>query len=164
MQLVMPGLGLFVWMVISFTIVFFILRKAAWKPLLKVLNERETNIQESLDAAEKAKAQIKASESENEKVLEEARREREKIIQQARQVKDQMVSEAKAEAAAEVEKMKEQARASIENEKKAAINELKESVANLSVEIAEKLLKKELASDQEQARLIDDYIKKLDLN
>ena len=164
MQLITPDFGLIFWMIISFGIVVAILRIFAWKPILNSLKERQERIQESLDAAKKAREEVKKKEAEHERLMQEARQEREKILKEAKEKKDEIIAEAKKEASQEAEKIKEQARTSIEHEKSSAIKELKNTVANLSVDIAEKLLRKELSGDKEQEELIESYMKDIDIN
>jgi len=164
MELVKPAFGLLFWMLISFGIVFFILKKYAWAPILKMLKEREDGIQTALDAAKKAKEEMAALKSGNERILIEARAERDALIKEAREIKEAIIQEAKAKAVKEVEKLMASARENINTEKMAAITELKNQVAVLSMEIAEKILKEELSSQDKQKTLIKALLEDVNLN
>jgi len=157
MDLLTPHLGLFFWSLISFLLVLFILGKYAWKPILKSLEERETKIADSIATAQKVRAEMDQLKADNEKLLQEAREERSNILKEAREAKDKMISEAKEQAKTEAEKMIADARRQIENEKNAALTEVKNQVGVLAVEVAEKILRKELSDAQAQ----DQYIKAL---
>ncbi len=164
MELVKPEFGLIFWMCISFGVIFFILKKFAWLPILNMLNERETSIQNALDSAEKAKEEMKAMQSSNERILADARAERDLLLKDARDIREKMISEAKNIAAKEGERMLKSARENIQNEKMAAISELKNQVAVLSIEIAEKILKSELSSDEKQKSLVKNLLQDVNLN
>ena len=164
MGLLTPDYGLVFWMVLSFSIVLFILKKYAWKPILNALKEREKSIEGALKSAEKAKAEMAKLQADNEKILAEARLERDKLIKEARQMKDKIVEDAKALAQVEAQKMIESARQSITSEKKAAIKEIKDQVAVLSVQVAEKLIKDKLAASADQGEYIDKLLKDIKLN
>lgn len=158
------SIGTVIWTTIAFLVVVFILAKFAWKPILKSIKAREESIEEALEAAEAAKEQMKDLQASNEKLLAEARQERESIIKSAREAKDKMIAEAKEKAKAEGDKMIQNAEAAIKAEKASAVNELKTLVGELSVEIAEKILKQELSSSDKQNALIEDAIKNSKLN
>lgn len=158
------GIGLIFWTSIAFLAVLFILTKFAWKPILKSVRERETTIADSLEAAEKAKKEMEKLQADNEKLLQEARVERDSILKEARDTKDKIISEAKDKAGDEADKIIKSAKDSIENEKKAAITELKNQVATLSVEIAEKILREELSSDEKQKAMVNNLVKEMNLN
>jgi len=164
MELVKPEFGLIFWMVISFGLIMLILRKFAWKPILNMLHERETSIQDALDSAEKAKEEMKALQSSNEKILADARNERDQLLKDAREIREKMIADAKGIATKEGERMLTIARENIQNEKMAAITELKNQVATLSIEIAEKILKSELSSDEKQKSLVNTLLKDVNLN
>lgn len=164
MELVQPAFGLIFWMFISFGIIFFILKKYAWGPILRMLKEREDGIQTALDAAKKAKEEMAALKSGNERILIEARAERDALIKEAREIKEAIIHEAKAKAAKEVEKLMAAARENINAEKMAAITELKNQVAVLSMEIAEKILKEELSTQDKQKTLIKALLQDVNLN
>ena len=140
MELITPGLGLIIWTSLSFLMLLGILSQFAWKPILAGLKERETNISDALSAAEKAKADIQKLQADNEKLLNEARAERDKILREAAAAAAEMIASAKGKAEAEGAKAMEVAKSAIANEKQAALVEIKNTAAVLSVEIAEKLL------------------------
>ncbi|MBK7181721.1 MAG: F0F1 ATP synthase subunit B [Bacteroidetes bacterium] len=164
MELVKPSIGLIFWMAVSFSIILFLLKKFAWKPILGMIKEREESIESALAAAEKAKEEMKALQSNNERILAEARAERDTLLKEAREIKDKMILEAKTTATKEGERMLAIARENIQNEKMAAITELKNQVATLSIEIAEKILKSELSSDEKQKSLVNTLLKDVNLN
>jgi len=164
MELVSPSLGLLFWMLVSFSIVLFILGKFAWPLILKGLKDREDFIDSALKSAEKAKAEMENLKSDNEKILNEARAERYKIIQEGKDIKDKVVSEAKTIAEAEARKIIEAAKDAIKKEQAAAVDETKNLIANLSVSIAEKLLKKNLSSDASQQEYLNQVINEIKLN
>lgn len=164
MELVKPSIGLIFWMVVSFSIILFLLKKFAWKPILSMIKEREQSIENALSAAEKAKEEMKALQSSNEKILAEARSERDALLKEARELKEKIIAEAKGIAAKEGERMLEATRLSIQNEKMAAIAEIKNQVATLSIEIAEKILKSELSTDEKQKTLVNTLLKEVNLN
>lgn len=164
MELVKPAFGLIFWMFISFGIIVFILKKYAWSPILGMLKEREDGIQNALDAAKKAKEEMASLQSNNERIISEAKAERDKLLKEAREMKDSIIAEAKAKAGKEGEKLMSAARESINNEKMAAITELKNQVAQLSVEIAEKILKEELSSQDKQKTLVKALLEDVNLN
>jgi F-type H+-transporting ATPase subunit b len=164
MELVMPDTGLLIWMMITFLIVLILLRKFAWKPILKMIKDRENSIEGALKSAENAKLEMQNLKSDNEKILAQARNERDQMMKDARDMKDQIVGEAKGKAKEEADKILTSAREAIQNEKMAAITELKNQVALLSVEIAEKILKRELSDENKQKDLIGDLLKDTKLN
>lgn len=160
----MPNTGLAIWMMITFLIVLFLLTKFAWKPLLKMIREREDSIDNALKSAEKAKEEMNNLKAENEQILAQARSERDAMLKEAREMKDNIVGEAKNKAKEEADKLLAAARQAIQNEKVAAITELKNQVATLSVDIAEKILRRELSSENKQKELIGDLLKEVKLN
>jgi F-type H+-transporting ATPase subunit b len=164
MGLVTPNPGTLFWMVIIFGIVLFILGKFAWKPILKMLKDREESIANALASADKAREEVAGLKADNEKIMREARHEKEEILKEAREIKDKIVAEAKEKAILEAQKSVEQARLQIESEKMAAINEIKKQVAELSVKIAEKLIKKELSNPAEQDRIVNGQLDDFKLN
>lgn len=164
MGLVIPDYGLLFWMVLTFLIVMFILKKFAWKPILSSLKEREDSIEEALESAQKAREEMSKLQADNEKILEEARHERNEMLKEAKEVKQSIIDEAKGIAAHEAEKMIESALKAIENEKTAAINEMKENIASFSILIAEKILRKQLDDPSKQKDLMDLYLKDVKLN
>ena len=164
MELIQPGIGLIFWMTLSFLIVIFILKKFAWKPILNGLKEREKSIDEALNAAEKAREEMKNLKSDNEKLLQEAKEERDNILRDARKVKDSIILEAKEKAQVEANRIVEGAMVTIENEKNAAVHELKNQIATLSIEIATKILKEELKVKGKQKELIDKLVSEIKFN
>lgn len=164
MGLILPDTGLVIWMSITFLIVLFILKKFAWKPILRGIHDRESSIENALKAAENAKAEVANLKAENERILADARAERDNMIREARELRESMISEAKNKAKAEGEKMLTAARESIQNEKMAAITDLKNQVAQLSIDIAEKIIARELSSENKQKELIGDLLKEVKLN
>jgi len=164
MGLVTPDFGLVFWMLISFISLLIILKKFAWKPILGSLKAREDSIDEALKSAEKAKDEMAKLHADNKIILQEAKVERESLLKEAREIKDKIVAEAKNEATLEADKIITNAKAQIEGEKLAAIGEIKEKVVLLSVDIAEKIIKKNLDSDSKQKDYADSLISKINLN
>ena len=147
MELVTPGFGLVFWMVLSFGVVLFILKKYAWKPILKSIEDRNSFIKKSLESAEEAKKEMENLQADNESILREAKIERDKLLKEGRDMKESIINSAKQEAQSAKEKIVNEANESIENMKKAAITEINNQIATVSVEIAEKLLKEELKDE-----------------
>jgi F-type H+-transporting ATPase subunit b len=164
MQLLNFDPGLILWQIIIFLLLFFLLAKLAWKPIINSLKEREQSIQDALDTAEKARQEMASLKSENEKLLKEAREERDKMLRQAREASNRMIEEAQGDAKKAGDKIIEDAKAAINIEKQAALKEVKIQVANFALEVAGKLMKKNLSSDPAQKALIEDYINDLKLN
>ncbi len=164
MGLVMPNPGTIIWMLIIFGVVLFILKKFAWKPILNALKEREESIANALNSAEEAKKEVAGLKADNEKIIAEARREKDAILKEAREIKEKIIAEAKEKAGTEAQKSIDQARQQIEAEKTAAISDIKKQVAELSVMIAEKVIKKELAGKGEQEKMVDGLIDDIKLN
>jgi len=158
------SVGLFFWQSLIFIALIFLLRKFAWKPILDAVNDREDSIEEALKGAEEAKRAMAELKSNNEDLLNEARVERDAMMKEARGLKDQIVNDAKSTANEEAEKIVAAARESIQHEKMAAITDLKNQVAVLSIEIAEKILKDELSSADKQKAIIDNVVKDINLN
>lgn len=164
MDLLTPGSGLIIWQAIIFILLVILLSKFAWKPILGSLKEREESIQNALDTADKARAEMAKLTSDNEKLLKEAREERDKMLKEAREVANRLKDEAHVDAKKAADKIISEARAAINVEKEAALRDVKTQVALFSLEVAEKLMKKNLSSDKEQKGLIEGYIKDLKLN
>ena len=164
MGLVTPGIGLLFWMVLSFGTVLFLLKKFAWKPILKALNDREDNIQKALDSAELAREKMEQLKADNEAIMQEAREERDYLLQETREAREKMISDAKGLAKEEARKIVDAARIKINNEKAAAIEEIKNQVASLSIEMAEKILKQKLADSKEQKDLVRKLLDEIELN
>ena len=156
--------GLFFWQIMILVVLVILLKKLAWKPILDALNAREQGIQDALDSAENARKEMQNLKSDNEKLLQEARMERDAMIKEAREIKDKMISEAKEDAQREGEKMIQQAKATIQTEKNAALADIKNQVATLSVQIAEKVVREELSTKAKQERLVEDMLDDVKLN
>ncbi len=157
MEIVSPGIGLILWMTVSFAALVFILRRYAWKPILKSLHDREETIDEALNQANMAREEMKNLKSDNEKLLKEAQEERAVMLRDARKVKESIIEEAKTKANEEANNIVESAKERIENEKMAAMTDLKNQIASISIEVAEKVLERELATENKQ----ETYLKKL---
>lgn len=158
------SLGTVIWTSIAFLLVLFLLGKFAWPSILNTIKEREESIENALQSAEKAKAMMEEMKADNEKLLAEARAERDELMKSAREAKENMINDAKEQSRLEADKIIASARESIKNEKAAAIAELKSTVVELSVEIAEKILKSELSSQSKQQDLIQSAMKDINLN
>ena len=156
--------GLFVVQTILLLGLIFLLVKFAWKPILTSLNERESGIKDALAAADKARTDMQNLQADNEKMLQEARAEREAMLKEAREIKEKMISDSKELAKVEGDKMLKQAQVAIESEKKAAVADIKNQVAELSIAIAEKVIKEELSSSEKQLKLVDSLLSDLKLN
>jgi F-type H+-transporting ATPase subunit b len=163
-SLTTPAIGTIFWTTLIFGLFFLILAKFAWKPILNAVKARDEMIKGSLESAEKAREDMLKLQSDNEAILRKAREEREGILKEAREVRDKLISEAKGKATEEAEKLIEKARTSIEGEKRKALSEIREQVAELSVEIASKLLGEKLRQTGEQEKLIDKYLKESNFN
>ena len=164
MQLINPGFGLIFWMTLAFLIVFFVLKKFAWKPILASLKEREDSIEDALKAAEEAKKEMATLKAANEELLREAREERDAMLADARKIKDQIVGEAREKANREEGVIVENAREQINSEKQAALIELKNLIATYSIEIAEKVLREELSDAKKQQAYANKLVKEIQLN
>ncbi|MHA4810335.1 F0F1 ATP synthase subunit B [Flavitalea flava] len=164
MDLLTPDLGLFLWNLIAFLILFFILKKTAWKPILKSLKDRENSISDSLATAEKLKTEMAQMKSENEALLAKAREERALLLKEARDTKDKIINEAKAQAKIEAGKIISDAQVAIEQQKMAAIIDVKNQVGNLVIEVSEKILRRELANKAEQENYIRQLANEVKLN
>ncbi|MGB2152417.1 MAG: F0F1 ATP synthase subunit B [Flavobacteriaceae bacterium] len=155
------SLGLFFWQLLLFVALLLLLKKFAWKPILDAVNERETSIKDSLSAAQKARDEMQAVQADNKRILKEARAERDALLSEAKKASTQMINQAKEDAKVEAEKITAQAQEMIQNEKKAAINDLKNQVAQLSVDIAEKVLQTELKDKAAQEKLVEELVKEI---
>ena len=164
MGLVIPDYGLLFWMLLSFGIVVFLLAKFAWKPILNSLKEREESIEDALETAKNAKIEMQELKAGNEKIIIEAKNERERLIKEAREVKDTIIKDAKSQATIEANKLITTARKEIESEKSVAINEIKAQVTELSIEIAEKILMKELVNKDVQQKYIEELLNDINPN
>ncbi len=156
--------GLFFWQIILFVLLLLLLKKFAWKPILNAVKDREEGIKNALLSAEEARKEMQNLTADNERILKEARNDREKLLKEARDMREKMIDEAKGEAQIEANNLIEKAKESIQTEKLAAITDLKNQVADLSIGIAEKLVKEELASKDKQVKLIETMLKEVKLN
>ncbi len=158
------SIGLFFWQSLLFLVLVFFLRKFAWKPILEAVEGREEGIKNALQAAEKAKADMQALNADNERILAQAKADRDKLLKEAREMKENIISEAKDKASQEADKVMAAAKEQINNEKMKAVTELKNQVAELSIEVAEKILKSELKDADKQKELVAAALKEAELN
>jgi F-type H+-transporting ATPase subunit b len=164
MELIYPGLGLIFWMTLSFLLLLFILKKFAWKPILQSIHQREKKIDEALHAADLAREEMKKLQIDNEKLLRDAKVEREKIMAEARELKEKILDEARQKGNEEAQRMKEAARDAIRYEKMSALTDLKNQVALLSIDIAEKVLEQDLEVSDKQKKLINNLLDEINFN
>lgn len=164
MDLLLPHLGLIVWTLLAFMIVLFILKKFAWGPILKGLNDRESNIANSLATAEKVKLEMAQLKSENEALLASAREERAAMLKEAKDIKDKMINDAKEDAKVQAAKIINDAHASIQNQKMAALTDIKNQVGKMVIEVSEKILRKELSDKSQQEGYIRQLAEEIKLN
>ena len=155
--LVLPDIGLVFWNTVAFVGLLVVLGKFAWKPMLKAISDREKGIEDSLAKADKMKADLTAMQNENETLLAKAREERATLIKEAKEASEKMIAEAKDKAKSEYERIVADAQVAINQQKNAALTEVKNQVGSLVVEVAEKVLRRELANKTEQ----ETYIKQL---
>ncbi|MEH6536919.1 MAG: F0F1 ATP synthase subunit B [Psychroserpens sp.] len=164
MDLITPEFGLVFWTAITFLFLLLILRKFAWKPILGAVSDREEGIKDALASAVNARKEMENLTADNERILKEARFERESMLKEAREIKAKMIADAKEEAQEQANKMIEQAQMAIESEKKSAMAELKNHVAGLSLEIAEKVVRQELSNKDKQLELVESMLSEAKLN
>lgn len=164
MNLLIPEIGLLVWNTIAFLVLVFLLGKFAWKPIMQAIHDREKDIDDALNKAELAKQEMARLTAQNEELMKEARAERDLILKEAKTLKEKLLSDAKTAAQTEGAKLIEKAKIEIENQKKAALSELKNQVSSLSLEIAERVLKTELADQSKQQELVNGLLKDVKLN
>lgn len=157
MDLLNPSFGLLFWTLLAFLVVFFLLRKFAWGPILQSLSEREKTIAESLTTAERVKAEMAQMKSENEALLVQAREERAQMLKDAKDTKDKIINDAKEQAKIEANKIFADANQALENQKMAALTDVKNQIGNMVIEVAEKVIRKELSNKADQ----EIYIRKL---
>ncbi len=158
------SIGLFAMQLTILILLLFLLAKFAWKPILNSLDEREEGIQNALDQAENARKEMQNLQADNEKMIKEARAERDAMMKEAREIKDSIIAEAKEEASEQATIMIENAKATIKQEQQAAIAELKKNVAELSIDIAQKVIRKELTSQDDQLKLVEGMLEEVTLN
>jgi F-type H+-transporting ATPase subunit b len=159
MELVTPAIGLIFWTTVVFTLLVLLLKKFAWKPILSAVDERNKSIKDSLAQAEKARSEMSELTANNEKIIAQAKVDRDIILKEARDMKNEIISEAKEKANKEAEKLVSTAKEQILNEKMKAITELKNHVADLSIEMAEKILSSELSDVAKQKELVTNALK-----
>ncbi len=164
MDLILPDFGLLVWTGLVFSLLLFLLAKFAWKPILNAVNTREQKITEALELAAQTKTEMEALKAENDQILKAARAERDEILKEAKEAANGMIEDAKGKAKDEAAKIVESARHNINSEKAAAMAEIKSHVANLSLEIAEKVVRQELISDDKQKALATQLAGEIKMN
>lgn len=164
MELITPGIGLMFWMLLSFSVVLYILRKFAWKPILKSIHDREDSIEAALRSADKARDEMARIQADNEKILNQSRIESEKILRESKELGDKYIADARKAASVEAAKLIEEAKKVIESEKMAAISQVRNEIAELSINIAEKLLKSELTDMSRQSKIIQNSLDNFRLN
>ena len=152
------SLGLFFWQSLIFIGLLFMLRKFAWKPILDAVNDRETSIKDALASAEAARDEMKNLQSDNQRILKEARAEKESLLKEARATRSELINNAKEEAQEEAQKILSQAQDTIQSEKRAAVKELKEQVGSIAMEIPDTALQKELENKDRQLELVDQLL------
>jgi F-type H+-transporting ATPase subunit b len=163
MELLTPGLGLIFWQLVGFLLLLFLLGKFAWRPILTALKSREQSIAEALEAADKARKEMENLKADNQKMIDEARKEREKMLKDAMAAAQKIKDEANEDASNRASKMIEEAKVSIENEKQAALADVKQQVAALAVQIAEKILKEQLSNQKDQEKYVSDLVEDLNV-
>lgn len=162
--LVKPDIGIIFWTTVTFLVLLVLLRRFAWKPILNAVKSREESIETALASADKAREEMERLKSDNEKILAEARQERDRILKEAREVRDKVIGDAKEDAGQQAEQLIASAKEQIDNQKMAAITELKNQVAEMSIEIAEMILRKELDDKEKQQAVVEDQVKNFKLN
>ena len=162
--LLTPGIGLLFWMTVTFLIVLFLLKKFAWRPILDALHAREDSIESALAAAKEAQEEMARLQASNEDLLKEARNERDLMLKEAKEIREKTIATAASEAKEKADAILAKATADIHNEKLAAMTELKNQVAEISLSIAEEVLRKKLSNDDEQKALIDNLVKDINLS
>ena len=164
MELVKPEIGLVFWMLLAFLLLLFVLRKFAWTPIMEMLRQREDTIEEALNSANKAREEMQQLQFSNEQLLHQAKEERDAILREARKIKDSIIEESKIKAKEEAQRIVDAAKESIQYEKLSAMTELKNQIALLSIEIAEKVLVHELSEPEKQKALIGQLMNDIKLN
>ena len=157
------SLGLFFWQTLIFVGLIFLLKKYAWKPILSAVNEREASIKDALEAAKEARSEMESLQSDNQRILKEARAQKEALLKEARTIRSEMINTAKVEAQSEANKILSQAQEAIQNEKRTAVNELKDHVSSIALDIATKVLQNELESKDKQMQLVSKLLQDSDM-
>lgn len=163
MDLITPEIGLFFWQTIVFLVLILLMAKFAWKPILGAIKQREDSINDALDSAENARKEMQNLQADNEKLLHEARLQRDAMLKEARELKEKVVADASVEAKEKADKIVAQAQLTIQNEKNAALADIKNQVAELSLLIAEKMIRKELSNSEQQHRLVEEMLQDVTL-
>ena len=164
MELLTPDPGLLIWTLLAFLIVFFILKKMAWPPILKGLQEREQSISEAIATAERVTLEMSALKNENEALMAKAREERGVMIKEAKEQTLKMISEAKDKAKNEYDRIVADAQVAITQQKNAALTDVKNQVGALVIELSEKVLRRELSNKGEQEKYINGLAEGVKLN
>lgn len=164
MDLLIPSFGLIIWTLLAFLIVFYILKKFAWKPILESLKQRETTIADAISSAEKVRAEMAQLKNENEALLAKAREERAQLLKEARDMKEKIINEAKDQAKVEANKIIVDAQAAIQQQKMAALTDVKNQVGKLVIEVSEKVLRRELSNTSAQENFINELAEDVKLN
>lgn len=164
MSLINPGFGLVIWMTIAFGILLWVLAKFVWPVIMTALKEREKSIEDALLSAEKAREAMEELKLGNEELINEAKDERDNILKEARALKEKMIQDAKEKAQATADNIVENAKERIEGEKKAALVEIKNTIATYSIDIAEKILREELKDKEKQTAYAEKLLKEIILN
>ena len=157
------SLGLFFWQTLIFVGLIFLLKKYAWKPILSAVNEREASIKDALEAAKEARSEMESLQSDNQRILNEARAQKEALLKEARTIRSEMINTAKVEAQSEANKILSQAQEAIQNEKRTAVNELKDHISSIALDIATKVLQNELESKDKQMQLVSKLLQDSDM-
>ena len=157
------SLGLFFWQTLIFVGLIFLLKKYAWKPILSAVNEREASIKDALEAAKEARSEMENLQSDNQRIIKEARAQKETLLKEARMIRSEMINTAKVEAQSEANKILSQAQEAIQNEKRTAVNELKDHVSSIALDIATKVLQNELESKDKQMQLVSKLLQDSDM-
>ena len=157
------SLGLFFWQTLIFVGLIFLLKKYAWKPILSAVNEREASIKDALEAAKEARSEMESLQSDNQRILKEARAQKETLLKEARTIRSEMINTAKVEAQSEANKILSKAQEAIQNEKRTAVNELKDHVSSIALDIATKVLQNELESKDKQMQLVSKLLQDSDM-
>ncbi len=164
MELINPGIGLIFWMTLAFGIVFFILKKFVWPPVMQALNEREQHIEEALQAADRAHEEMKKLKIDNEQLLRDAKEERDAIMADARKIREKMLDDARLKANQEADRIVESAKERIQNERLAAMTEIKNQIAEISITVAESILREKLSAPKAQQEYIEKLLNDKQLN
>ena len=157
------SLGLFFWQTLIFVGLIFLLKKYAWKPILSAVNEREASIKDALEAAKEARSEMESLQSDNQRIIKEARAQKEALLKEASTIRSEMINTAKVEAQSEANKILSQAQEAIQNEKRTAVNELKDHISSIALDIATKVLQNELESKDKQMQLVSKLLQDSDI-